>query len=142
MAEAIFNHRIKEMGLSERVTADSCGTANYHIGDLPDRRTVQVVKKNGITINHRGRQLNEKDMEDFDYVIAMDRSNHKEILRLVRDKNLESKVSLMCAFGKEDGDEVPDPYYGDENDFQQVFDMLDRTIGAFVEHLKKEHFKA
>src|SRR6188768_3287743 len=84
LAEAIFKHKIKQKGWEQWVEADSCGTANYHIGDSPDPRTLANAKKNGVVIDHCGRQLSEEDLGDFDYILAMDNSNLNNILRLPR----------------------------------------------------------
>ena len=63
--------------------ADSCGTANYHVGDTPDERTIRNASKNGVKIDHRGRQLTERDLELFDHILAMDKSNYNNIFKLV-----------------------------------------------------------
>lgn len=138
LAEGILKHKLKLMGLDSKVMVDSCGTSNYHIGDLPDSRTRDNAKKNGITLDHRGRQLSNKDIDQFDIILAMDRSNYNNILRLVDDSSLKSKVMLMREFDHQEGTEVPDPYYGGEDGFQEVFDILDRSIDEFIRHLKSK----
>jgi len=140
LAEGIFKQKIRQEKLDQFITADSCGTSNYHIGSQPDPRTVANALKNGVRLDHCGRQLCEDDLEEFDYILAMDKSNYSNILRLPNSKLFASKVMLMREFdplGK--GNEVPDPYYGGEEGFQNVFEMLDRTMNNFVEHLKTEH---
>jgi protein-tyrosine phosphatase len=140
LAEAIFKHKLKEHQLGAFFQADSCGTANYHIGDLPDSRTIANAKKNGVLIDHLGRQLCEKDLEDYDYVLAMDHNNHRNIQRLANAKNFTGKIALMRSYDTEDkGGEVPDPYYGGESHFQKVFDILDRTMEHFIEHLEEKY---
>ncbi|MBT1710208.1 low molecular weight phosphotyrosine protein phosphatase [Fulvivirgaceae bacterium PWU5] len=139
LAEAIFKHKIKGTVLEQRVEADSCGTSNYHIGSSPDHRTIANAEKNGVAISHAGRQLCNADFSDYDYILAMDNSNHQNILRVEGSKGYEAKVQLMRNFdphGK--GHEVPDPYYGGEAGFQEVFDILDRSMGVFIEELKKD----
>lgn len=138
LAEGILKHKLKLMGLDSKVMVDSCGTSNYHIGDLPDSRTRDNAKKNGITLDHRGRQLSNKDIDQFDFILAMDRSNYNNILRLVDDSSLKSKVMLMREFDHQEGTEVPDPYYGGEDGFQEVFDILDRSIDEFIRHLQSK----
>lgn len=135
LAEAIFKHKISKQGLND-FEGDSCGTANYHIGDPPDSRTIRNASKNGVTINHACRQLNERDLETFDYILAMDKSNYSNIFRLANAREHASKISLMRKFDPDEGHgEVPDPYYGGERGFQEVFDILDRSIDGFIEHL-------
>ena len=132
LAEAVFKHKIKEKGLEEYFEADSCGTANYHIGDTPDDRTVRNAKKNGVTINHRGRQLSERDLDKFDTIFAMDESNLRNIFRLENANQHAGKIRLMRDYDPNGAGEVPDPYYGGEQGFQEVFDILDRTIENFL----------
>ncbi len=145
LAEAIFKHKIKGRGLDHLVEADSCGTSNYHIGDQPDSRTIANALKNGVSIDHCGRQLCVEDLQNFDYILAMDKSNYNNILRLPGSSKYASKVKMMREFDPlTGGGEVPDPYYGGEQGFQEVFDILNRTMDRFIEHLwvgevKKEH---
>ncbi len=140
LAEAIFNHKIRERGLEKFVQADSCGTANYHVGDTPDSRTINNALKNGVTIKHLGRQLSMRDLGTYHYVLAMDKSNHANIFRLANASQHAHKIKLMRSFDViPQGDEVPDPYYGTEADFQNVFDILDHSIESFIGFLEKEH---
>jgi protein-tyrosine phosphatase len=136
LAEAIFKHKIKGTPLEELVEADSCGTSNYHIGDIPDHRTIANARKNGVAIDHYGRQLCTNDLEQYDYVLAMDQSNYQNILRIAEKHHDRTRVMLMRDFdplGK--GESVPDPYYGTEKDFQEVFDILNRTMDGFIRSL-------
>ena len=143
LAEAIFKHKINNKNLNEYVAVDSCGTSNYHIGDIPDPRTIATARKNGIKIDHYVRQLTADDLEEFDYIIAMDKSNHHNILRLSTKTTHADKVMLMREFdslGK--GEEVPDPYFGDERGFQEVFEILDRATDSFLLHIIESKIKA
>ncbi len=143
LAEAIFKHKIRERKLDHRVEFASCGTANYHVGDTPDPRTIKNALKNGVVIDHLGRQLSTHDLEEYDYILAMDHSNHTNILRLANAKNHSHKIRLMRSFDLSPaGEEVPDPYYGDEAGFQNVFDILSHSIDSFIHHLEKEHFNS
>lgn len=138
MAEAIFKDKVTRKELQDRFVIDSCGTSDYHIGDIPDHRTIATARKNGIGINHYVRQFIPEDLDDFDYIMAMDRSNHMNILRLSTGGIHAQKVFLMRDFdllGK--GEEVPDPYYGGERHFQEVYEILDRSIENFIGHLEK-----
>jgi len=138
LAEAIFKDKLKKKNLENYFEVDSCGTSNYHIGDRPDARTITNATKNGVTIDHCGRQLTVKDLQYYDHILAMDKSNHHNILRLAKDESLTSKIMLMREFdtvGK--GEEVPDPYYGGERNFQEVFEILDRSTENFLKHLQQ-----
>ncbi len=135
LAEAIFKHKVKERGLEHQIEADSCGTSNYHIGDNPDPRTIANAKKNGVSINHCGRQLSVEDIESFDYILAMDSSNFSNIHRLLKDEKHKPKIQMMRDYDPQGKGDVPDPYYGGEKGFQEVFDILDRTMDRFLDKL-------
>jgi protein-tyrosine phosphatase len=142
LAEAIFKAKITERGLDDLLEADSCGTANYHVGDTPDHRTIANARKNGVAIDHYGQQLSVQHLTDYDFILAMDKSNHQNILRLEGANQHVKKISLMRSYDLTCDDEsVPDPYYGNESDFQRVFDILDRSVDLFIDHLQKNHFK-
>ncbi len=141
LAEAIFKRKIKERELETKFEVHSCGTANYHVGDTPDPRTIKNALKNGVPIDHLGRQLSKHDMESYDFIIAMDRSNHANILKLENAKEHSHKIKLMRSFDlTPEGDEVPDPYYGNEADFQNVFDILSHSVDSFIGFLEKESY--
>jgi protein-tyrosine phosphatase len=140
LAEGIFKDKIRKKGLESYFTVDSCGTSNYHIGDSPDPRTIANALKNGVVLEHCGRQLSVKDLDDFDYILAMDKSNLQNILRLTKDSTHHQKITLMRTYDSlSPGGEVPDPYYGSETHFQEVFDILDRTMENFINQLVQKH---
>ena len=141
LAEAIFKHKIKEKGLDDLIVSDSCGTSNYHIGSQPDPRTIANATKNGIVINHCGRQFSEDDFEKFDFILAMDNSNYRNILNLPGSERFRDKVSLMREFDPLEKGEVPDPYFGGEEGFQHVFEILNRTLENFINYLIAEKLK-
>jgi protein-tyrosine phosphatase len=100
------------------------------------------ARKNGVTIEHCGRQFTTSDLNDFDYILAMDHSNFRNIQKLLKDPSHTEKVMLMREFdttGK--GEEVPDPYYGGEKNFQNVFEILDRSTENFLNHLQQTIFQ-
>jgi protein-tyrosine phosphatase len=137
MAEAIFKHKIKERGWDDVFEADSCGTGNYHIGSQPDLRTIANARKNRVPIDHCARQLSENDLASFDYILAMDATNLRNILRLPNADQFRQKIMLLRDFdASQKGAEVPDPYFGDENGFQEVFEILDEAMENFLDHLE------
>lgn len=138
LAEGIMKSKIESAGFADVLTVDSCGTSNYHIGDKPDARTRTNARMNGVELSHLGRQLTIEDLEEFDYILAMDRSNYHNILKLSSAEKYSFKIKLMREFDPEPGDEVPDPYYGGEQGFQDVFDILDRSVDGFIMHLKSK----
>ena len=126
LAEALFRKHIKEKGLTAEFSCDSCGTAAYHIGSPPDRRSVANASSNGLDYTHRGRQLQIQDFENFDYILAMDDSNFEDIqsLNRVEHKNI---YKLRDFDSIEMGSDVPDPYFGGEQGFQEVYDIINRA---------------
>jgi protein-tyrosine phosphatase len=125
MAEAILRHKSFEKKIA--IVVDSAGTANYHIGDKPDYRTLKILNEYGIQTNHRARQINYKDLETFDLILAMDNQNLEHLYRMCqKNKSVIEKIRLAGDFHpKIKGIEVPDPYYGNLNDFRTVFNLLD-----------------
>lgn len=138
LAEAIFKHRVQQESLDHFFTVDSCGTSSYHIGDPPDRRTMSNARRHGVEIRHLGRQIEINDLVRFDFILAMDQNNLRDIKRIQYADQLKHKLYLMRHFDpvSPDGD-VPDPYYGDEAGFEEVYTILDRSIGSFLDYLKK-----
>jgi len=135
LAKSIFNHKIKEAGLVSNFECDSCGTSNYHIGSAPDERTIKNSLKNGVQINHAARQLTDQDFKTFDLILAMDKSNYDNILQLPSASDNLHKIKMMREFDPLERGDVPDPYYGEEKDFQEVFEILHRS----VENLLQKH---
>lgn len=138
LAEAVFKHQIRKKGLENHFFADSAGTANYHVGHSPDPRTIRNALKNGVSIDHRGRQFSATDFEKFDLILAMDSSNLDNIMRVPGAHNHSGKIKMMRSYDALDENaDVPDPYYGTEKDFQHVFDVLDRSMQSLIADLEK-----
>lgn len=136
LAEAIFKHKIKQRGIEDQFEADSCGTANYHIGDPPDSRTIANAKRNGIAIDHLGRQLQAEDLDYYDRILAMDKSNLSNIFRLQNKEEQIEKITLIRAYDPFANDEeVPDPYYDGDKSFQNVFEILNRSVESLLDNL-------
>jgi protein-tyrosine-phosphatase len=141
MAEGIFNAKIKGLGLEKSIKSDSAGTSDYHIGELPDERTIRCAEKNGVGIKHRGRQVHLTDFRDFTYIIAMDSSNLRnlEVLKL-QSRFPNKEIFLMRNFATGEADlAVPDPYYGGEEDFENVYRILDNALDGLISNLKGDH---
>src|SRR5690606_11029405 len=119
LAEGILKDKIDK----DLILVDSAGTADYHIGKRPDYRSIAVAKKYGIDISgQRCRQITGKDLEKFDHIYAMDRQNYTDILALAKTKEERQKVKLLLQPADQ---EVPDPYYGDDDGFDEVFHLID-----------------
>jgi protein-tyrosine phosphatase len=142
LAEAIFNHKIREKNREGEFFADSCGTSTYEIGNPPDHRTIKNAQKNGVSIQHIARQLNKTDLEKFDLILAMDQHNLDVIMRLPNAALHKGKIKLMREFDPVGNGDVPDPYYGGEKDFQLVFDILDRSIENLIAVITSNFFKS
>ncbi len=134
IAEAIFKHQIEKLGLNDQFFADSCGTANYHVGHNPDYRTIKNALKNGVEVHHKGRQIAHADLETFDLILAMDNHNLNSILKLSGAEKYFDKIRLMRSYDPISVGDVPDPYYGSEQDFQEVFEILDRSIKNLIQN--------
>ncbi|GAB5523716.1 MAG: low molecular weight protein-tyrosine-phosphatase [Roseivirga sp.] len=138
LAEGIFRDKVKKAGLDSQFKIDSCGTSAYHIGDQPDPRSVANAIENGVYLDHQARQFVSADFADFDYILPMDASNYRHVMNL-KPENPNGDVMLMREFdtlGR--GEDVPDPYYGGERGFQNVFDMLDRSTEVLLNTIRKE----
>jgi protein-tyrosine phosphatase len=122
-------------------SVDSAGTGHYHIGESPDERSIAIAKANGLDISLQiARKFSVQDFENFDYIYAMDGTNYQDILDLAPDEKSAQKVILILneLFEGENVD-VPDPYYGLENGFPKLYDMLEQVCDTIAENLKKKH---
>ncbi len=124
LAEGILLHLVKEKNLS--LIIDSAGTSDYHIGQAPDARTVENAKKHKIDLSPlRARQFIEKDFDTFDKIYVMDKSNLQNVLKLARNDSDKQKVDLFLNISHPNQNmEVPDPYYGGEKGFENVFQLV------------------
>lgn len=121
LAEGILKSMVDE----DLVMVDSAGTAGYHIGNPPDPRSIDVARKHGIDISgQRCRKFSATDFSDFDFIYAMDLSNYNNIIALSGDESDRNKVKLLMEMSDNGLSEVPDPYYGGTDGFEQVFQMI------------------
>jgi protein-tyrosine phosphatase len=133
-------HGILQSKLSnDQFYVDSAGTAAYHIGNKPDYRSIEVAQQNGIDISTQmARQFKISDFDTFDYIYAMDQSNYSDIISLARNKNDIGKVKLFLEANTSiDNKNVPDPYYGDLPDFQDVYNLVEATADIICKELTK-----
>lgn len=120
-----MNHLLEQTNQQANITCDSAGTGSWHVGDPPDRRMAAAAEKRGITLRGRARQFQPSDFQSFDLILAMDRSNYRDILALDPEGEYQEKVKLMCDFcTQHDLKDVPDPYYGGPEGFDRVLDLL------------------
>jgi protein-tyrosine phosphatase len=134
LAEGLANKIAKELGIHDGLSFDSCGTSQYHIGHQPDSRTLLNAKNNGLLLSHQARQFEKTDFRDFDYILLMDKDNLTNINKLDQTNKFAQKLHLMRKYDPiESGGDVPDPYFGGEEGFQNVYDILERSIQNFIE---------
>lgn len=133
LAEGILKSKVN---LNE-VTIDSAGTAAYHVGNLPDPRSIAVAKKHGIDITtQRARKFTVKDFDSFDFIYAMDQNNFDDILKLARNKEDKKKVLLILNEVRPfQNNSVPDPYYGGDDGFENVYQMLNKACAEIASKL-------
>jgi protein-tyrosine phosphatase len=119
---------------------DSAGTSNYHIGSLPDKRSVAVARKNNLDItNQRGKQFIVEDFETYDYIYVMDQSNFENVIKMARNVEDIAKVKLILNESHPNKDlEVPDPYYGGDSGFDNVFKMLNEACNVIATKLNNK----
>ncbi|SFD28982.1 protein tyrosine phosphatase [Algibacter pectinivorans] len=132
LAEGILKSK-----LSKDFIVDSAGTANYHTGAAPDKRSIAVARKYGLDIsNLKGRQFNVTDFDTFDLIYVMDQSNYNNVIKLARHKEDIAKVKLILNEVHEGKNyEVPDPYYGGDHGFENVYQMLDEACQNIADNL-------
>ena len=140
MAEGVFQQLIQEAGLDEQIMVDSAGTGSWHIGEKAHRGTLDVLNRHDIQYNGRARRLTQRDLSDFDYVLAMDASNLRTIQGLLGDDS-NTVVRIFLSFAQAAGtvktEEVPDPYY--DGRFDEVYDLVSKGSEALLKHLRQAH---
>jgi len=136
LAEGILLHLVKERQLN--LVVDSAGTANYHVGEAPDHRTIKNALKHGVDLRElRARCFSKDDFEKFDFIFAMDENNLKNILSLAKSDADKNKVRLFLDWANEKkGQAVPDPYYGTEKDFEEVFQLVNNACKNLLNKLQ------
>lgn len=137
MAEAILRMKVNKAGLSEKISVDSAGTGNWHIGDPPHRGTQKQLEAAAIPFDQiKARQINQADFQRFDRIIAMDRNNEQDLIQMADPRN-RSKVSrFMTLLHDQPQADVPDPYYTGR--FDEVYDLIDRGTDQLIKELARQ----
>lgn len=137
MAEGVLRHQLKERGFNTVV--DSAGTGGWHAGENPDPRAIKTMRSHGIDISKLvARQFIKNDFDQFDLILAMDESNYKDILSLSANPDHHHKVKLILKYtNRVSNCSVPDPWYGNQDGFETVYQMLDEACDNVI----KTHFK-
>jgi len=135
LAEGVFGHVLEERGKREGVLLDSAGTGGWHIGLPPDRRSIAVAARNGIDISQlRARKIAADDFLRFDLILGMDRANVAD-LRRIAPREANRKIHLYLDFAEDRASDVPDPYYGDPEDFDKVYRTIRNASEALADRL-------
>jgi protein-tyrosine phosphatase len=136
-AEGVMRHLLAAEGLTDTVEIESAGTGDWHVGHAPDRRSVGAAAGRGIELTGQARQVAPADFETFDLILAMDRSNHDDLLVLAPDDDARARVRLLREYDPAAvaaGElEVPDPYYGGDDGFEDVLDLVTRACEGLLE---------
>jgi protein-tyrosine phosphatase len=136
-AEGVFAHKAKQQGFNFNI--DSAGTAGFHKAAPPDKRSQQVASSRGYNLSSlKCRRVTEKDYQDFDYIIAMDNANVKDLKRKCPEE-FQHKISLFMSYCDSPFDEVPDPYYGGGKGFEVVLDLIEQAADGFLLALKQKN---
>ena len=135
-AEAAFQHAVTEAGLAHEFVIDSAGTGAWHAGEPADRRMRAAGQQRGLDVTSLARQVSIDDFSNFDHILAMDRTNLRE-LRRQAPRQHHDKIRLFRDLDPDHpGQDVPDPYYGDDEGFDEVLDIVTRTARALLDELR------
>lgn len=139
-AEGVFRKKVEDAGLSHLIHIDSAGTADWHRGKAPDARTVRAAASRSFDLSAlRARQVIAADLNQFDYVLAMDESNLADI-HLLSASAFSAKAGLFLSYSRQQKHtEVPDPYYGGEDGFSLVLDLIDDAADGLLAHIRQHH---
>ncbi len=138
-AEGVFQHLADKNGLQPYFYIDSAGTSAYHIGEPANRKSQMVANKHGVQLNSRARRFKPRDLKEFDLVVAMDEENYQNLLGMAGNEKEKQKIRKMRAFDPVPGDgNVPDPYYGGTDGFEQVFKIVHRSCESLLDILKEK----
>ncbi len=142
-AEAICKKLAELQGIGHRLEIDSAGTGSWHVGDSADRRMQSHANKRGYHLDSVSRKINPRtDFENFDLIIAMDNSNVRDLRALTRDSGYLSKIHRMTDFAVTSAySEIPDPYYGGDEGFELVLDLLEESCRGLLEKIMKHGFR-
>ena len=137
-AEGVFKQKIKDRDLEKLFFVDSAGTGGWHVGKLADRRMREAALSRGIELTSRSRKIDDNDLYEFDHILVMDKDNLNAVKSLIKDDmhTMNSKINLILSYSKKSQlDEVPDPYYGGQNGFEKVLDLLNDAIEELIDSL-------
>ena len=141
LAENLFRYLTEKQELSEKYQVSSAGTSAYHVGEAPDRRMRQVAAEHGFEYTGRAKQFVLDDLNEYDLIVVMDKNNRRFIESMAQDEIHSKKIQMMREFDPQgSGDlDVPDPYYGGVEGFEETYQIVKRSCEGFLEHLESGH---
>lgn len=140
LAENIFRHLASEAGVGDRFEVDSAGIGGWHVGERPDPRMRQVAAKKGMVYDGEARQIDRRDLERFDLIVAMDTDNRQDLLDMTSTPEQRRRICLLREYDSQ-GDvnaSVPDPYYGGMDGFENVYAIIQRSVQCLFDTLQTE----
>ena len=151
-AEGVMRWLIADAGLEDEIEVESAGTGGWHVGHAPDARAASAAAARGFELGGEARQVSERDFDRFDLLVAMDRSNRDELLAMAPGDEARRKVFLLREFGRDRGArrakrseaagsgaelDVPDPYYGGDDGFEEVLDVVEHSCAALLDEVRE-----
>jgi len=140
-AEGVMRALVSAAGLADAIELDSAGTGGWHVGELPDARTCAAARRRGVELTHRARKVEPRDLDRFDWIIALDRDHLRDLQRLV-GAGTRARIALLRSFEDDaeltDELDVPDPYYGDHDGFEEVLDLCERGCRGLLARVRAE----
>ncbi len=139
-AHAIFSGLVKAEGLQERILVNSAGTGGWHVGNPPDPRSIAAAQQRGVDLSHlRASQVQREDFEVYDYILAMDRQNLQD-LQALAPSGYQGQLDLLLNFDTAvSTDEVPDPYYGGQQGFIRVVELIESASQGLLQAIRSQH---
>ncbi len=136
MAEGVFGHVAAEAGRGEYFHIESAGTGSWHVGNPPDRRAIAAAARRGIDLSgQRARRVQTQDFEKFDFILAMDASNQADLLDLASEVHAPKVQLFLHNLPNLENQDVPDPYYGGEEGFEEALNLIERGSRALLARL-------
>ena len=137
LAENLFQFQAEQAGVDGKYSVDSAGTAAWHVGESPDPRMRKTAESHGVDNSGTARQVRESDFDEFDWILAMDGSNRRDLLNIAGSPEKHGKIRLLREFDPEQSDpDVPDPYYGGPEGFETTYRIVERSVRGLLEALE------
>jgi len=138
LAEQLFLDLARQAAVAKNYTVDSAGTGDWHSGESPDPRMIETAAKHGLQLGGTARQVRSIDLDEFDLILAMDEDNRASLRELARTPTQRGKIRMLREFDPQRDDlDVPDPWYGGRGDFEQTYQIIERSVRGLLEALER-----